>query len=43
MFKARSKKRKEMKKYSEFVGEDSPRRFAATCSCRVFKLEELSK
>ena len=42
MFKPRSKKRKEMKKYSELVGEDSPRKFAATCSCRVVKLEELS-
>ena len=42
MFKPRSKKRKEMKKNSEFVGEDSPRKFAATCSCRVVKLEELS-
>jgi hypothetical protein len=43
MFKSRSKKRKEVKKYSEFVGEDSSRKFAATCGCRVIKLEELSK
>ena len=42
MFKPRSKKRKEMKKYSELVGEDLPRKFAATCSCGVFKLEEIS-
>lgn len=43
MFKPRSKKRKEMKEHSEIVGEDSSRKFAATCGCRVIKLEELSK
>ena len=42
MFKPRSKKRKEMKKYSELIGEDSPRKFAATGICRVINLEELS-
>lgn len=42
MFKPRSKKRKEMKKYSDFIGEDSSRKFAATGICRVIKLEELS-
>jgi hypothetical protein len=42
MFEIRSKKRKEMKKYSDFIGEDSSRKFAATRSCGVFKLVELS-
>lgn len=41
MFKARSKKRKEMKKYSEFVGEYSPREYASTCGYCVDKLMEL--
>ena len=31
-----------MKKYSDFICEDSPRKFAATGICRVIKLEELS-
>ena len=42
MFRLRSKKRKEMKKYSDFIGEDSSRKYAATGNCRVIKLEELS-
>jgi hypothetical protein len=42
MFRLRSKKRKDMKKYSDFIGEDSSRKFAATGICRVIKLEELS-
>jgi hypothetical protein len=42
MFEIRSKKRKEMKNYSDFIGEDSSRKFAARGICRVIKLEELS-